>query len=121
ADELWVPKPMSPDNCAPLSEVVGTKIDQVFIGPCTNSRIGDLRRAAAILKGRHVHPSTRLIVTPSSTETARMAEREGLIRIFMDAGATWTARTRGACLGGHMGVLGDGEVCRSTTNGHFPG
>ncbi|PYX84635.1 MAG: 3-isopropylmalate dehydratase large subunit [Acidobacteria bacterium] len=121
AVELSVAKPMSPDNWAPLSEVVGTKIDQVFIGSCTNSRIGDLRRAAAILKGRHVHPSTRLIVTPSSTETARMAEREGLIRIFMDAGATWTASTCGACLGGHMGVLGEGEVCLSTTNRNFPG
>ena len=119
--EITVAKPMSPDNTAPISEVAGTKIDQVFIGSCTNSRIGDLRKAAAILKGRRVHPDTRLIITPSSTETARQAEREGLIRIFMDAGAAWTMSTCGACLGGHMGVLGEGEVCLSTTNRNFPG
>ena len=119
--ELSVAKPMSPDAYAPLSEVVGTKLDQVFIGSCTNSRIGDLRRAAAVLKGRHVHPHTRLLITPSSTETARMAEREGLIRIFYDAGASWTVSTCGACLGGHMGVLGEGETCLSTTNRNFPG
>jgi len=119
--ELSVAKPMSPDAYAPLSEVAGVKLDQVFIGSCTNSRIGDLRRAAAVLKGRHVHPNTRLIITPSSTETARMAEREGLIGIFMDAGAAWTVSTCGACLGGHMGVLGEGETCLSTTNRNFPG
>jgi 3-isopropylmalate/(R)-2-methylmalate dehydratase large subunit len=119
--EITVAKPMSPDNTAPISEVAGTRIDQVFIGSCTNSRIGDLRKAAAILKGRRVHPDTRLIITPSSTETARQAEREGLIRIFMDAGAAWTMSTCGACLGGHMGVLGEGEVCLSTTNRNFPG
>lgn len=119
--EITVAKPMSPENTAPLSEVAGTKLDQVFIGSCTNARIGDLRKAAAILEGHRVHPSTRLIVTPSSTETARQAEREGLIRIFMDAGAAWTMSTCGACLGGHMGVLGEGEVCLSTTNRNFPG
>jgi 3-isopropylmalate/(R)-2-methylmalate dehydratase large subunit len=119
--ELSVAKPMSPDAYAPLSEVAGTKLDQVFIGSCTNSRIGDLRRAAAVLKGRHVHPNTRLLITPSSTETARLAEREGLIRIFYDAGASWTVSTCGACLGGHMGVLGEGETCLSTTNRNFPG
>src|SRR5438477_4318227 len=70
--ELSVAKPMSPDAYAPLSEVAGVKLDQVFIGSCTNSRIGDLRRAAAVLKGRRVHPQTRLLITPSSTETARM-------------------------------------------------
>ena len=119
--ELSVAKPMSPDAYAPLSEVAGTKLDQVFIGSCTNSRIGDLRRAAAVLKGRRVHPHTRLLITPSSTETARLAEREGLIRIFYDAGASWTVSTCGACLGGHMGVLGEGETCLSTTNRNFPG
>ncbi|HVD00184.1 MAG TPA: 3-isopropylmalate dehydratase large subunit [Candidatus Dormibacteraeota bacterium] len=119
--ELSVAKPMSPDAYAPLSEVAGTKLDQVFIGSCTNSRIGDLRRAAAVLKGRHVHPDTRLLITPSSTETAKQAEREGLIRIFYDAGASWTVSTCGACLGGHMGVLGEGETCLSTTNRNFPG
>ncbi|HEX6487919.1 MAG TPA: 3-isopropylmalate dehydratase large subunit [Candidatus Dormibacteraeota bacterium] len=113
--------PMSPDHTAPLEEVAGTRVDQVFIGSCTNSRITDLRRAAAILKGRKVAPWVRLIVTPSSAEVARQAEREGLIGIFMDAGAAWTVATCGACLGGHMGVIGEGEVCVSTSNRNFPG
>src|SRR5215472_3623086 len=110
---LTLAKPMSPDNTAPLEEVAGTRVDQVFIGSCTNSRITDLRRAAAILKGRRIAPWVRLIVTPSSAEVARQAEREGLIGIFMDAGGAWTVSTCGACLGGHMGVIGEGEVCVS--------
>jgi 3-isopropylmalate/(R)-2-methylmalate dehydratase large subunit len=114
-------RPMSPDNTAPIDEVAGTRLDQVFIGSCTNSRITDLRRAAAVLEGRRVAPFVRLIVTPSSHEVARQAEREGLIRIFLDAGAAWTTATCGACLGGHQGVLGEGEVCLSTTNRNFPG
>jgi 3-isopropylmalate/(R)-2-methylmalate dehydratase large subunit len=113
--------PMSPDRTAPIDEVAGTRLDQVFIGSCTNSRITDLRRAARVLDGRRVAPGVRLIVTPSSHEVARQAEREGLIRVFLDAGAAWTTATCGACLGGHQGVLGEGEVCLSTTNRNFPG
>src|SRR5713226_7161005 len=119
--ELGVAKPMSPDNYAPLSEVAGTRLDQVFIGSCTNSRITDLRRAAAVLDGHKVADGVRLIITPSSHQVAIQAEREGLIRIFLAAGAAWTTATCGACLGGHMGVLGEGEVCLSTTNRNFPG
>jgi 3-isopropylmalate/(R)-2-methylmalate dehydratase large subunit len=118
---ITLAKPMSPDNTAPIDDVAGTRLDQVFIGSCTNSRISDLRKAARLLEGRRVAPGVRLIVTPSSHEVARQAEREGLIRIFMDAGAAWTTSTCGACLGGHMGVLGEGEVCLSTTNRNFPG
>jgi 3-isopropylmalate/(R)-2-methylmalate dehydratase large subunit len=118
---ITLARPMSPDNTAALEEVAGTRLDQVFIGSCTNSRISDLRRAAKVLEGRHVAPWLRLIITPSSHEVARMAEREGLIGIFMEAGAAWTIETCGACLGGHMGVLGEGEVCLSTTNRNFPG
>jgi 3-isopropylmalate/(R)-2-methylmalate dehydratase large subunit len=118
---ITLAKPMSPDNTAPIDEVAGTRVDQVFIGSCTNSRITDLRKAARILEGRRVAPGVRMIVTPSSHEVAKMAEREGLIRIFMEAGAAWTVETCGACLGGHMGVLGEGEVCLSTTNRNFPG
>jgi 3-isopropylmalate/(R)-2-methylmalate dehydratase large subunit len=118
---LTLALPMSPDHTAPLEQVAGTRVDQVFIGSCTNSRITDLRRAAAILKGRRIAPWVRLIVTPSSAEVARQAEREGLIGIFMDAGAAWTVATCGACLGGHMGVIGEGEVCVSTSNRNFPG
>jgi 3-isopropylmalate/(R)-2-methylmalate dehydratase large subunit len=118
---ITLAKPMSPDNMAPIDEVAGTKVDQVFIGSCTNSRIGDLRKAAAVLKGRKVAPWVRLIITPSSTQTAQLAEKEGLIGIFMDAGAAWTVATCGACLGGHQGVVGAGEVCLSTSNRNFPG
>jgi len=119
--ELGVAKPMSPDNYAPLSEVAGTRLDQVFIGSCTNSRITDLRRAAAVLENHKVAPGVRLIITPSSHQVAIQAEKEGLIRTFLAAGAAWTTATCGACLGGHMGVLGEGEVCLSTTNRNFPG
>jgi 3-isopropylmalate/(R)-2-methylmalate dehydratase large subunit len=119
--ELGVAKPMSPDNYAPLSEVLGTRLDQVFIGSCTNSRITDLRRAAAVLEGHKVADGCRLIITPSSHQVAIQAEKEGLIRTFLAAGAAWTTATCGACLGGHMGVLGEGEVCLSTTNRNFPG
>ena len=118
---ITLARPMSPDHTAPIEEVAGTRLDQVFIGSCTNSKIGDLRRAAAVLKGRHVAPWVRLIITPSSAQVAREAEREGLIGIFMDAGAGWTVATCGACLGGHMGVVGAGEVCLSTSNRNFPG
>jgi 3-isopropylmalate/(R)-2-methylmalate dehydratase large subunit len=118
---ITLAKPMSPDNTAPIDEVAGTRLDQVFIGSCTNSRITDLRKAARILEGRQVAPGLRLIVTPSSHEVAKQAEREGLIRIFLESGAAWTTATCGACLGGHMGVLGEGDVCLSTTNRNFPG
>ena len=119
--QLTLAKPMSPDATATIDEVAGTKLDQVFIGSCTNSRITDLRKAAAILKGHKVAPWVRLIVTPSSAQVARQAESEGLIGIFMDAGAAWTVSTCGACLGGHQGVVGAGEVCLSTSNRNFPG
>ncbi len=118
---ITLARPMSPDDTAPLEAVAGTRLDQVFIGSCTNSRITDLRRAAKVLEGRQVAPGVRLIVTPSSHQVAVQAEREGLIRVFLDAGAAWTTETCGACLGGHMGVLGAGEVCLSTSNRNFPG
>ncbi|HKF16402.1 MAG TPA: 3-isopropylmalate dehydratase large subunit [Candidatus Dormibacteraeota bacterium] len=118
---ITLAKPMSPDNTAAIDEVAGTRLDQVFIGSCTNSRITDLRKAARILDGRQVAPGLRLIVTPSSHEVAKQAEREGLIGIFLEAGGAWTTATCGACLGGHQGVLGEGEVCLSTTNRNFPG
>jgi 3-isopropylmalate/(R)-2-methylmalate dehydratase large subunit len=118
---ITLAKPMSPDNMATIDEVAGTRLDQVFIGSCTNSRMSDLRKVAAVLKGRKVAPNVRLIITPSSSQVARECEREGLIGIFMDAGAAWTVATCGACLGGHMGVVGAGEVCLSTSNRNFPG
>src|SRR5207244_3600772 len=85
AVELGVAKPMSPDNYAPLSEGAGTRLDQVFIGSCTNSRITDLRRAAAVLENHKVAPGGRLIITPSSHPVALPAEQEGLIRRSLGA------------------------------------
>ncbi|HEY4939375.1 MAG TPA: 3-isopropylmalate dehydratase large subunit [Actinomycetota bacterium] len=121
AVDITLAKPNSPDSMATIGEVAGTRLDQVFIGSCTNSRISDLRKAARVLEGRKVAPGVRLIVTPSSQQVAIQAEREGLIRIFMEAGGAWTTSTCGACLGGHGGVVGAGEVCLSTSNRNFPG
>ena len=121
AVDITLARPNSPDAMAVIGEVAGTRLDQVFIGSCTNSRIGDLRRAARILEGHQVAPGLRLIVTPSSHQVAMQAEREGLIRVFLEAGAAWTTSTCGACLGGHQGVVGEGEVCLSTSNRNFPG
>src|SRR3989441_3711415 len=106
---ITLAKPMSPDNTAPLEEVAGTRLDQVFIGSCTNSRITDLRKAARVLEGRRVAPGVRLIITPSSHEVAKMAEREGLIGIFLEAGAAWTIETCGARPGGHLGGVWAGS------------
>src|SRR5215472_16988808 len=105
----------------PVSSDPEAGYEKVFVGSCTNSRITDLRRAAAVLENHKVAPGVRLIITPSSHQVAIQAEREGLIRTFLEAGAAWTTATCGACLGGHMGVLGEGEVCLSTTNRNFPG
>lgn len=117
--EPTVSCPSSPGNVKPLSEVVGVRVDQCFIGSCTNSRIEDLRRAAAVLQGRTVHPGTRLIVTPGSQAILAQALAEGLIETFVAAGAAVAPPGCGACLGGSNGVLGDGEVCISTTNRNF--
>jgi 3-isopropylmalate/(R)-2-methylmalate dehydratase large subunit len=116
-----VAKPFSPDNVAPVDEVAGTALDQVFIGSCTNAKLEDLRVAARILRGRKVHPYTRLIVIPASTWIYTQALKEGLLEIFADAGAAISTPTCGACFGGHMGTLGQDEVCLSTSNRNFVG
>jgi 3-isopropylmalate/(R)-2-methylmalate dehydratase large subunit len=94
-------------------------IDQAFIGSCTNSRIGDLRAAAAVLKGQRVSVPT--IITPGSQAVRRQAEKEGLHDIFQDAGALWTHSSCGPCLGMSMGVLAAGTRCVSSSNRNFPG
>jgi 3-isopropylmalate/(R)-2-methylmalate dehydratase large subunit len=91
------------------------------IGSCTNGRLEDLRLAARILKGRKVHPGVRCIIIPGSQQVYLDALTEGLIEIFIKAGAVVSPPTCGPCLGGHMGVLGDGERCISTTNRNFVG
>ncbi|TZE81511.1 3-isopropylmalate dehydratase large subunit [Calorimonas adulescens] len=113
--------PHSPDNVKEVHEIKGVKVDQVYIGSCTNGRIKDLREAAEILKGKKVNENTRLIVVPSSQEVYKQALQEGLIDTFLEAGAAIGPPTCGACCGGHMGLLASGEVCVSTTNRNFIG
>jgi 3-isopropylmalate/(R)-2-methylmalate dehydratase large subunit len=113
--------PNLPSNVKPVSEVVGTHIDQVFIGSCTNGRLSDLRIAAAILKGKKVHPEVRCIVIPASDQIYKQALHEGIIEILADAGCLISTSTCGPCLGGHMGILAEGEVCLSTSNRNFVG
>jgi len=113
--------PDNPTNGQSVSDVSGVPIDQAFIGSCTNGRIDDLEIAAKILKGKKIRKGVRLIITPASKETYIHALHEGLLEIFMDAGAIVTNSTCGACVGGHLGVLGAGEVCISSTNRNFRG
>jgi 3-isopropylmalate dehydratase, large subunit (EC 4.2.1.33) len=113
--------PSLPSNVKPVSEVAGTHIDQVFIGSCTNGRLSDLRIAAAILKGKKVHPEVRCIVIPASDQIYKQALHEGIIEILADAGCLISTSTCGPCLGGHMGILAEGEVCLSTSNRNFVG
>ena len=115
-----VAKPFLPENTAPASEL-DVLIDQAYLGSCTNGRIEDLRVAAKLLKGKKVNPEVRMIVVPASEKVFRQAIEEGLIQTFLDAGAFVCGPTCGACLGGHMGVLAQGERCVSTTNRNFIG
>jgi 3-isopropylmalate/(R)-2-methylmalate dehydratase large subunit len=119
--EPQVAFPHLPSNVRGISEVGDVKIDQVVIGSCTNGRIEDLRVAAGILKGRRVAPYIRLIIIPATQETYRTALREGLFEIFLDARAVISPPTCGPCLGGHMGILADGERAVATTNRNFVG
>ena len=119
--EPMVAFPHSPANSRPVSEAEGIEFDQAFIGSCTNGRIEDLRAAARILSGKHIHPDVRLVVTPASKITYLAALQEGIIENLMRAGAVVTNSTCGACVGGHLGVLGKGEVCVSSTNRNFRG
>jgi len=118
--EPQVACPHNVDNVKPVSEV-DTEIDQVFIGSCTNGRIEDLRDAAKILKGEKIASSTRMLVIPASRETYLKALEEGLIKIFVEAGALVSAPCCGPCLGGHTGIIGPDEVSLSTSNRNFKG
>jgi 3-isopropylmalate/(R)-2-methylmalate dehydratase large subunit len=109
------------DNTKTVVEAAGEKMDQVFIGTCTNGRLEDLRVAAAILKGKHRNPDTRLIIVPASREIYGQAIEEGLLTIFNDAGASINTPGCGPCVGVHQGILGDGEKCLSTMNRNFKG
>jgi 3-isopropylmalate/(R)-2-methylmalate dehydratase large subunit len=119
--EPQVACPHLPSNVRPVGELAGVRIDQAFIGSCTNGRYEDLRLAADVIAGRKVHPDVRLIVIPSSLEAYKRCLRDGVDEIFVEAGAVFSTPTCGPCLGGHMGVLGPGEACVSTSNRNFEG
>ena len=113
--------PHLPDNTRTIDEVGDVPVDQVVIGSCTNGRISDLRVAASILKGRHVKKGVRTIIIPSTQKIYKQAVKEGLVDIFIDAGAIFSFPTCGPCLGGHLGILAKGERAVSTTNRNFVG
>ncbi|MFH2025380.1 MAG: 3-isopropylmalate dehydratase large subunit [bacterium] len=113
--------PHLPSNGKPVSQAGNILVDQAYLGSCTNGRIEDLRVAAEIMKDKKVAKNTRMIVVPATTDIWKQANKEGLLDIFMDAGATVSAPTCGACLGGHMGILAAGERCISSTNRNFVG
>ncbi|MEN8127289.1 MAG: 3-isopropylmalate dehydratase large subunit [Planctomycetota bacterium] len=117
--EPLVAFPHLPSNGKKISECAGLEMDQCYIGSCTNGRIEDFRIAAEVMKGKEV--AIRTIIVPATPEIWKMAKDEGLMDIFYDAGCVISAPTCGACLGGFMGVLAEGEKCVSTTNRNFVG
>jgi len=119
--EPQVSFPHLPENAKNVSEASGIEIDQVFIGSCTNGWLSDLRTASEILKGHKVSPNVRCIVIPSTPEIYKQALKEGLIEIFINADAVFSTPTCGPCLGGHMGILAEGERAVSTSNRNFVG
>ena len=119
--EAQIACPNDVDNVKPLSQVAGTHIDQGFIGSCTNGRLSDLAQAAAVLEGKEVHDDVRLIIIPASKEIYQKAMDLGYIKTFLDAGAIVSNPGCGPCLGGHMGVLSEGETSISSTNRNFKG
>ena len=114
--------PHLPENTRIIDEITDDiKIDQVVIGSCTNGRIDDMRIAAKVLKGKHVAKGMRCIVIPATQAIYMQAMEEGLLKIFIEAGAVVSTPTCGPCLGGYMGILAEGERCVSTTNRNFVG
>jgi 3-isopropylmalate/(R)-2-methylmalate dehydratase large subunit len=118
---LTVSRPHLPSNTAPAADLAGVAIDQVVIGSCTNGRLEDLRQAAAILRGRAVHPNVRAIILPGTQQVCLDAAADGTMQALIEAGCAFSTPTCGPCLGGHMGVLADGERAVSTTNRNFVG
>jgi len=119
--EPKVSLPHKVDNVVSVSQVEGIKINQAFIGSCTNGRFSDLQIAAQILKGHQVHPFVRLIVNPASKEVYLKALDEGVLKILIESGAVICNPGCGACIGATKGALGEGEVCISSTNRNFRG
>jgi 3-isopropylmalate/(R)-2-methylmalate dehydratase large subunit len=119
--EPQVACPHLPSNTKPVSALTKIKVNQVVIGSCTNGRINDLRIAAEVLKNKKVHPDTRTLIIPATPAVYLQAEQEGLLKIFLTAGCVLCPPTCGPCLGGHMGILAQGEVGVATTNRNFIG
>ncbi len=119
--EPLVALPHLPGNVEPISDARGVAVDQVYIGNCANGTMTDLRQAASILGGRRVHPRTRAIIVPATQAVWRQAADEGLLDLFVEAGAIVSTPTCGACFGGSNGVLAAGEIAVSTTNRNFRG
>ena len=113
--------PHSPDNVRPVTDATDIQPDQVFIGSCTNGRMEDLRQAAEVIKGKKIAKGLRMIVIPGSQQIYKQAIQEGIIETFIDSGATIGPPSCGPCLGGHLGILADGEKCVSTSNRNFVG
>lgn len=114
-------RPGSPDNVASASEMAGTRIDQAYLGSCTNARADDIAIAAQLLKGKRIAPHVRLLVAPASQQVMAEASRSGDIAALVEAGAIILPAGCGACAGLHRGLLGDGDVCISSTNRNFTG
>jgi homoaconitase/3-isopropylmalate dehydratase large subunit len=119
--EPMVVLPGREDRGVPVREAAGKKINQVFLGSCTNARVDDLAIAAGILRNRRVHPDVRLLVVPASRAVAVESARNGDLATLLEAGATLMPSGCAVCAGAHQGVLGDGEVCLSTSNRNMPG
>jgi len=119
--EPQVSCPHTVDNVKPISEVIGTKINQAFLGSCTNGRYEDLEIAAKILDGKKIHKDVRLIVTPASQEVWLKVAKSGVAETLINAGAIITNPNCGACFGGHQGLLAPGERCISSSNRNFKG
>jgi 3-isopropylmalate/(R)-2-methylmalate dehydratase large subunit len=118
---LTVSKPHLPSNAVAAADLADVTIDQVVIGSCTNGRIADLRQAAAILRGKKVHPDVRAIILPGTQQVCLDAIADGTMQALIEAGCAFSTPTCGACLGGHMGVLAEGERAVATTNRNFVG
>ena len=119
--EPQIALPFAVDNVKPLSEVGMVRVDQAVLGSCTNGRLEDLRVAAEILKGRKVHPNTRLLVIPASAEVYKEALTEGILYTLVDSGAIICPPGCGPCFGAHMGLLASGESCIASINRNFKG
>jgi 3-isopropylmalate/(R)-2-methylmalate dehydratase large subunit len=118
---MTVSRPHLPSNAAPAADLADVAIDQVVIGSCTNGRLEDLRQAASILRGKKVHPGVRAIILPGTQQVCLEAVADGTMQALIEAGCAFSTPTCGPCLGGHMGVLAEGERAVATTNRNFVG